>query len=352
MRLYGEIGREVDANLFAQELASLDGRTDTVHIHINSPGGDVVSGLSIISAMRSMTAFVHVHVDGVAASMAAVIAVAADRVSMQDYAKLMIHNPYLSDPAAKMNDKLRKALASLTDTLQTILSRRGCKKEKMASLMTAETWYTADEAKTEGLIDDVVSSQRQTELQNLTTTELLSRISNEYKSINKNDEMDLTKIAARLGLPTTATEQQILDAIQVEQTQLTGQRTALVNHYLALGEKNGTVTDKNKERMKKLAAADFDLFAEMVTEVEGDPEGAEGATAGPGDAGVKPTVQTNGRLSATLGELRAKGTGSAATDAKDWDWYQRNATKALIEMETKEPARFKKLLDEYENKMM
>lgn len=347
MRLFGEIGGQVDADLFARELAALDDVADTVHLHINSPGGDVISGLSIVSAMRSMRAFIHVHVDGIAASMAAVIAIAGDKVSMQDYAKLMIHNPYPSDDSAEINDKMRKALANLTDTLQTILSRRGCKKEKIGSLMSAETWFTAEEAKAAGLIDEIVNTPRKEEFKNLTTTELLTRIANEYKPVN-NKDMDLTKIAAKLGLPATATEQQVLDAIQARETALADQRTALVNHYLALGEKNGTVTDKNKERMKKLASADFDLFAEMVTDV---PEEQEDA-AGKEDAnGIKPTVQANGRLSAALGELKGKAAGAQAQAGKDWNWYQKNNPGYLNELEKTNPTQFKKLLDEYENSL-
>ena len=348
MRLFGEIGGQIDANLFAQELAALDDMADTVHLHINSPGGDVISGLSIVSAMQSMRAFIHVHVDGIAASMAAVIAIAGDKISMQDYAKLMIHNPYPSDDSAEINDKMRKALGSLTDTLQTILSRRGCKKEKIGSLMSAETWFTADEAKAEGLIDEIVTTPRKEEFKNLTTTELLTRIANEYKPVN-NKDMDLTKIAAKLGLPATATEQQILDAIQAKETALAEQRNALVNHYLALGEKNGTVTDKNKERMKKLASADFDLFAEMVTDVQEESEEDKGME---GTNGIKPTVQANGRLSAALGELKGKGAGSGAqANGKNWDWYQKNDIKALAAMEKENPTLFKKLLDEYENSL-
>lgn len=348
MRLYGEIGRQVDADLFAQELAALDDRIDKIHLHINSPGGDVISGLSIVSAMRTMKAFIHVHIDGIAASMAAVIAIAADRVSMQDYAKLMIHNPYPSDSDAEMNDKMRKALASLTDTLQTILSRRGCKKEKIGSLMSAETWFTADEAKAEGLVDEIVSSQRADELKNLTTTELLTRIANEYKPVN-NNEMDLTKIAAKLGLPATATEQQVLDAIEANRVRLEEQHNRLVDHYLALGVSNGNVTDKNKERMKKLAAADFDLFAEMVTEVKEKPEGEEG-NAGNGNT-VTPTVQAAGRLSTALEELKGKAAGAQAQAGKDWNWYQKNNPGYLNELEKTNPAQFQKLLDDYENSL-
>lgn len=347
MRLFGEIGGQVDADLFARELAALDDVADTVHLRINSPGGDVISGLSIVSAMQSMRAFIHVHIDGIAASMAAVIAIAGDKVSMQDYAKMMIHNPYPSDDNAEMNDKMRKALGSLTDTLATILSRRGCKKEKIGSLMAAETWFTADEAKAEGLIDEIVTTQRKAEFKNLTTTELLIRIANEYKPVN-NKDMDLTKIAAKLGLPATATEQQILDAIQRRETAQAEQRNALVNHYLALGEKNGTVTEKNKERMKKLASADFDLFAEMVTDVPEEPEeekGREGAT------GIKTTSQATGRLSAALNDLKGKAAGGQAQTGKDWAWYQKNNPKYLDELEKTNPTQFKKMLDDYENSL-
>lgn len=345
MRLYGEIGRQIDADLFAQELAALDDMADTVHLHINSPGGDVVSGLSVVSAMRSMRAFIHVHVDGIAASMAAVIAIAGDKISMQDYAKMMIHNPYPSDESVEMNDKTRKALGSLTDTLATILSRRGCDKDKIGSLMAAETWFTADEAKTAGLIDEIVTTPRKDEFKNLTTTELLTRVANEYKPVNKN-EMDLTKIAAKLGLPATATEQQILDAIQTKETALADQRNALVNHYLALGEKNGTVTDKNKERMKKLASADFGLFAEMVTDVPEEQEEDKGQ----GGAGIKPTTQGAGRLSAALNDLKGKGAGTQAS-GKDWNWYQKNNPGYLNELEKTNPTQFQKLLDDYENSL-
>ncbi len=52
-------------------------------------------------------------------------------------------------------------------------------------------------------------------------------------------------------------------------------RQSVVDRLLALGEKNGTVTEKNKERMKRLATADFDLFAEMVSEVSDSHDDGE-----------------------------------------------------------------------------
>lgn len=55
MRLYGAIGPRVDGDYFAQELASLDrGDFDMIHIRMNSPGGNVFQGMSIVSAILSM----------------------------------------------------------------------------------------------------------------------------------------------------------------------------------------------------------------------------------------------------------------------------------------------------------
>lgn len=66
MRLYGAIGPRVDGDYFAQELASLDrGDFDMIHIRMNSPGGNVFQGMSIVSAILSMNTPVCVHIDGV-----------------------------------------------------------------------------------------------------------------------------------------------------------------------------------------------------------------------------------------------------------------------------------------------
>lgn len=351
MRLYGVIGKAVNGGLFAQEMASLDGRVDTVHLHINSPGGSVDEGLSIVSVMLSMRAFVVVHVDGIAASMAAVIAVCGDRVEMMDFGKLMIHDPFF-DPGGDKNlsNKQRKTLSSLTDTLRTILSRRGCDKKKISKLMTEETWFSAEEAKTENLIDEVISSRRKKDFENLSTDEILSRIGNEYKPTIKNETMDLKKIAAGLGLPDTATEAEILAKVKELQKAGTDEQKALITAYMALGEKLGTVTDKNKKRMERLAAADFDLFAEMVTEVPEEEEDEEDEEE-KGKAKVTKGGDNGDRLSAAISAMQKAVGVSGGANEKTWDWYQKNDPQALISMEKEDEKKFNALRDAYENSL-
>lgn len=162
----------------------------------------------------------------------------------------------------------------------------------------------------------------------------------------------MNEIAKALGLPENATEQQILDAIRVKEKRRNDQMDALVSHYMALGAKNGIVTDKNKDKMQRLAAADFELFAEMVSEA---PQ-TDAAPEEEDDASVKKTkIAQEGRLSAVLAELRATGAASAtqkgSKTARTYDWYQKNDPRALARMESEKPKEFERLLNEYESNM-
>lgn len=346
IRMYGVIGMDVNGNEMAHELSSIDTHTDTIHLLINSNGGDVSQGLSIVSAILSTKAFVHAHINGIAASMAAVIAISADKVSMQDYAKLMIHDPYfVGKGTERMSDRDKKCLASVTDTLRTILSRRGCQKDKVAKLMSDETWFSADEAKAAGLVDEVVSTPRKQELGSLSAPDLLNLI---FLEDQHKKQFEMKEIAKSLGLPETATEQQIIEAINNRTKSAATREQSIVERMIAIGEQHGTVNERNKDRMSRLALADFELFLDMVTDFESstNEDGSEKETlvAKPDD---------NKRLSDVLSRNRS-GNGQQGGNTKpkhDWAWYQEHDPNALLAMEREQPELFKRLLDEYEQSL-
>lgn len=200
MRLYGSIGGKIDEDFFANELASLDDQDyESIRIRINSPGGSVYQGMSIVSAILSMHTPVVVHIDGVAASMAAVVAVAADRVIMMDFAKMMIHDPYLQD-AKKMTPKQKKALIRYTDMLRGVLSRRGNDEEQIARLMHDETWLSAEEALEAGLCDEIASSARN-EYMNLDPQRLVAAVQAEYENeTTKQSKMEHVNLSAEANI--------------------------------------------------------------------------------------------------------------------------------------------------------
>ena len=69
-----------------------DVTASTIELHLNSPGGDVFDGIAIKNALQQHSARVVVHVDGLAASIASVIAMSGDEIVMHPGAQMMIHD--------------------------------------------------------------------------------------------------------------------------------------------------------------------------------------------------------------------------------------------------------------------
>lgn len=337
-RVYGSIGGDIDANVLANTIAEVDdyGNVDTIIIRINSGGGNVIDGMSIVSVLRSCKAATACYVDGIAASMAAVIAVAADKLYMMDYAKIMIHDPYYAG-GGKLSPKERKALDNIKDMLKRVLSRKGIDQKEISTMMEQETWFSAEEALEKKLCDGIVESNRKNELSGLTTDKLMALINNEYQP----NIDDMKEIAKALGLPENATEQQIIDKINELNNEQTRWRDQVINRMIASGEKSGIVTDKNKDRMMRLAKADFDLFCDMMESEDYKkpklvvvPETTSTATV---------------RLSQAIATLND---GKPANkSAKTWAWYQQNDPAYLDRLEKENPEEFNRLLDEYENSL-
>lgn len=143
----------VEAEPLVREIANLT--VPTIHVRINSPGGDVFDGLAIHNALKQHAARVVVHVDGLAASIASVIAMAGDEVRMSEGAFLMIHNAWLvaigdaaelrktADIAEQVNGSLVKAYAA----------KSGLAEAELLALMDEETWLDADQAVEKGFAD-------------------------------------------------------------------------------------------------------------------------------------------------------------------------------------------------------
>lgn len=160
----------------------------------------------------------------------------------------------------------------------------------------------------------------------------------------------MKEIAKALGLPEDASQQQILDAIAEKNKTANETRDALIGQLLSLGKKNGTVTDQNEDRMKRLASADFELFAEMISDVP-DKE-ADKQTGEDGDLTRKPSGQTDNRRLSDILDRVGKKDKKGGNDSHDWDWYQKHNPEALLKMEREDPERFNRLLNEYESSIV
>lgn len=150
---YGWFGG-LSAQDFASQMAAISG---DIECHINSGGGDVFDGVAIANALRNHKGGVTTVVDGIAASIASVIAQAGrDRV-VQDGSMLMIHEPFsmCAGDAADMA-KESEILDKVAGNLASIYAdRAGGTPGKWRDEMRKETWYTAEEAVAAGLADRV-----------------------------------------------------------------------------------------------------------------------------------------------------------------------------------------------------
>lgn len=153
--LYEEIGYwGVDAKRFRDELKAA-GPVTKIHLRINSPGGNVFDGLAIYNTLVQHAARVVVHVDGVALSMASVVAMAGDEIEAAENAFVMIHNP-MNIVAGDAEDL--RSMAELLDKVKSQLvgiyaARTKLAAEKIAEMMDAETWLSGAECVEQGFAD-------------------------------------------------------------------------------------------------------------------------------------------------------------------------------------------------------
>lgn len=132
-----------------------------IKTRINSPGGDVMDGFALFNTLRDHPAEVETRVEGMAASIASVIALAGDTVAAHQNAMLMIHEPWTI--AIGDQHTMRDAAELLGKLSGNILNiyyqKTGADKKKLRQEMEDETWFTAAEAKSRKLIDSIIEEE-------------------------------------------------------------------------------------------------------------------------------------------------------------------------------------------------
>lgn len=144
--IYSEIGGyDVNAKSFIDELKEV--KDKAINVHINSLGGSVFDGLAIYNALKNHTKKVTTKVEGIAASIASVIAMAGDEIEMAQNSLFMVHNPFtMAGGDANELRQTANVLDKIRDEIANIYSGKTSKDiETMVGLMNAETWFNADE---------------------------------------------------------------------------------------------------------------------------------------------------------------------------------------------------------------
>ncbi len=170
--LYGDIGGwfGIEPQDWIKEFNAID--AGTIHLRIDSAGGDVFAARAMKTAIMQHKAKVIVHVDGLAASAASFLAMGADEIEIVDGGFFMIHNArsfmdilgYFSieDLEKLLSDigKEKDLHSKINDAIAAdYVKRSGASKEQVLAWMNAETWFTAKEAVDAGLADRIYDGE-------------------------------------------------------------------------------------------------------------------------------------------------------------------------------------------------
>ncbi|MCB4228029.1 ClpP-like prohead protease/major capsid protein fusion protein [Mannheimia haemolytica] len=154
--IFDEIGFwGVTAQQFAKDLKALGNNLKQINLHIHSPGGDVFDGIAIYNLLKNHPANKTVYIDGLAASMASVIAMAGDEIIMPENAMMMIHKPWGiqggdADDMRKYADLLDKVESTL---IMAYVAKTGKYETDLAEMLKEETWLTGKECVEQGFAD-------------------------------------------------------------------------------------------------------------------------------------------------------------------------------------------------------
>ena len=170
--LYGDIGGwfGIEPQDWIKEFNAID--AGTIHLRIDSSGGDVFAARAMKTAIMQHKARVIAHVDGLAASAASFLAMGADEIEIVDGGFLMIHNArsfmdilgYFSieDLEKLLSDigKEKDLHGKINDAIAAdYVKKSEASKEQVQAWMNAETWFTAQEAVDNKLADRIYDGE-------------------------------------------------------------------------------------------------------------------------------------------------------------------------------------------------
>jgi ATP-dependent Clp endopeptidase proteolytic subunit ClpP len=252
--IYDEIGLYgVDAKSFIEEIKMIPNDT-SVLLRINSPGGSVIDGLAIYDAVNRMPQKVTSRIEGIAASMASVVALAADEVIMSENSLYMIHNVWGGEvgesgdlrKAADLMDKMSNRLVSI------YMSKTGKSEDQIRSWMNEETWFDSSEAVEAGFINLIeepilMAANFDIDKYNYKNNNLVNNLFNNQKQENqmeKEFENLKTFISEMFNKTTEAKEVKILDNEEVS-NKMSAIEESIEESAKAIVELNGSIVEKD-----------------------------------------------------------------------------------------------------------
>lgn len=205
--LYGYVGEgeKIDAANVVAQLMELESQYSKIDIHINSNGGDVFNGIAIYNALKTCKSDISIYIDGVAASIAGIIALCGKPLYMNKYSRLMLHA--VSGGSYGNASDLRKTADMMEDIqhdLASMIAKKcGMNEDAIYTKYFDEKdhWISADEAKEMGIIDGIYNIEEdENETPDTSSTEQIYKyFNNRLNTETQNQEQEM-KLDAIKGI--------------------------------------------------------------------------------------------------------------------------------------------------------
>lgn len=281
--LYGDIGTNEDTNStnIVHSIKTLSSRYKKIDIRINSYGGEVYAGLGIFNAIRESRSKITIYIDGVAASMAAVIALCGRPVYMSRFARIMLHSVSGGiNGTAKQIRTYANEVERLTKTIVKIVSERTGKPIEYIEnewFDEQDHWFSAEEALNLKLINGIFDM----ETEEVPTNEELSSDMGIYQFTNRlQDVPTMARKTQAQQLPSAdfaklqSFYNSVKKALNLENEVDTTKIINVINSYVNYG-KSGCEQDlsklidldeKKKQNYRKLYFSNRSLYDDMIEE--------------------------------------------------------------------------------------
>ncbi|QEE51046.1 hypothetical protein FUA48_16115 [Flavobacterium alkalisoli] len=362
--VYGTIW-EGDGTYFLDVFSRIDGTFPVIDIHLHCNGGSVFDGNLMYNSILTAKSPCDIYIDGVAASMAAILTLAARKVYMVENGFLMIHAPsgYTWGDAKKHEsnaDLLRSIEKNFTKKL---IAKTGMTEKQAKELLVGDNWFNAEQAKEAKLIDDIIepvttTTEVENPTDNLTTTfnsfaALLAGNDNNNNNDNKNPLEMKKDVIAKFGLvgvneqsSDTAVIQAIEDHFNNKTATLQSNLQAEKTKYETLEK---TLNEQRDTQIKNMldagqAAGKFTAAQRETYESIGKASGIQA---------LETVLEGLGKRTPLSSQVKGGGSGSDTTAARegwDWDKYQKEAPQELEALAQKNPESFGELYQAKFNK--
>lgn len=341
--LYGYIGNEekIDSATIVSKIKELSLKYRNIDVRINSLGGEVYAGLAIFNAIRESEANINIYVDGVAASMAAVIALCGRPLHMSRYSRLMLHSVSGGvSGTAKYIRTFADQIDSLTDTLIEIVAERtalSVEEVRGRWFDGNDHWITSADALSLGLIDSIydmkatpmpadsgeltaesiyeftnrLTTEPQNDNQNMNLIEELRK----YSSFNNaNSEADVLEQIQKLENAAAKAE-----SLEARVNELLAEKEEAINSaresFLNQAVQEGKIKESQKEQFLALMKSDEKTVKELINSM--------------------PTAKKAPRIVDTIGGASANQSARAQLESMSWDEIDR--AERLAELKNNYP---------------